>query len=181
MSRPEEVLLRVYGRASMVEIGQRWGITAEDPTEELGQKWLEKKDRKKIVDDLSEDQRGFLAFMDRIGRRLRGERLKKRWFLHGYNDFEERIMPLIERGLVLVGNKDTREAVSLETALEQGLTQQWLQVTPSFEGFAGKPAEARKVVETVDEKPVLNGFDASALWSLISSTPCDSSRFNACA
>lgn len=152
MSRPEEVLLRVYGRASMVEIGQRWGITAEDPTEELGQKWLEKKDRKKIVDDLSEDQRGFLAFMDRIGRRLRGERLKKRWFLHGYNDFEERIMPLIERGLVLVGNKDTREAVSLETALEQGLTQQWLQVTPSFEGFAGKPPEARKVVETVDDE-----------------------------
>lgn len=152
MSRPEEVLLRVYGRASLSEIGQRWGVTAEDPTEELGNLWLEKKDRKKIVDDLPADQRGFLAFMDHIGRRLRGERLKKRWFLHGYSDFEARILPLIERGLVLVGNKDTREAVSLDTAMEQGLTQQWLQVTPSFEGFAGKPPEARKVVETVDDE-----------------------------
>lgn len=151
MSRPEEVLLRVYGRASLAEIGQRWGITAEDPSEQLGLLWLDKKERKKIVDDLPEDQRGFLAFMDRIGRRLRGERLKKRWFLHGYNDFDERIMPLVERGLVLVGNKDTREAVSLETALEQGLTQQWLQVTPGFEDYAGKPPEARKVVESVDD------------------------------
>lgn len=152
MSRPEEVLLRVYGRASLAEIGQRWGITAEDPSEPLSLLWLDKKERKKIVDDLPEDQRGFLAFMDRIGRRLRGERLKKRWFLHGYNDFEERIMPLIERGLVLVGNKDAREAVSLETAMEQGLTQQWLQVTPGFEGYAGKPPEARKVVESVDDE-----------------------------
>lgn len=152
MSRPEEVLLRVYGRASLAEIGQRWGITAEDPSEQLAALWLDKKERKKIVEDLPEDQRGFLAFMDRIGRRLRGERLKKRWFLHGYGDFEERIMPLVERGIVLVGNKDAREAVSLETVMEQGLAQQWLQVTPGFEDFAGKPPEARKVVESVDDE-----------------------------
>jgi len=151
MSRPEEVLLRVYGRASLVDIAKNWGIDEEDPTEALAALWNDKRDRKKIVDDLSEEQRGFLAFMDRIGRRLRGERLKKRWFLHGYDDFETRITPLIEHGLVLVGNKDAREAVSLETAFEQGLTQQWLQVTPGFERFAGKPPEARKVVETVED------------------------------
>lgn len=151
MSRPEEVLLRVYGRASLVEIAGHCGVDTENPTEALAELWNDKRDRKKIVEALSDEERGFLAFMDRIGRRLRGERLKKRWFLHGYDDFEERITPLIERGLVLVGNKDSREAVSLETAFEQGLTQQWLQVTPGFERFAGKPPEARKVVETVDD------------------------------
>lgn len=153
MSRPEEVLLRVYGRASLAEIALRWGVEdAENPDEGLARVWNDKKDRKKIVDDLDDTQKGFLAFMDAIGRRLRGERLKKRWFLHGYADFEERIMPLVERGIVLVGNVSAREAVSLETALEQGITQQWLQVTPGFEGFAGKPPEARKVVETVEDE-----------------------------
>lgn len=151
MSRPEEVLLRVYGRASLSEIARQWSIEDGDPAEALGALWGDKKDRKKIVEDLPEDQRGLLAFMDGIGRRLRGERLKKRWFLHGYDDFDERVMPLVDRGLVLVGNKDAREAVSLQTALEQGLMQQWLQVTPGFEGFAGKQPEARKVVESVED------------------------------
>lgn len=152
MSHPEEVLLRVYGNASLKDIAARWGIDDDEPAERLGQLWSDKRDRKKIVEQLPDDQRGFLAFMDKIGRRLRGERLKKRWFLHGYDDFEQRITPLIEQGIVLVGNKDAREAVSLETANEQGITQQWLQVTPGFDGFAGKPPEARKVVETVDDE-----------------------------
>ena len=152
MSRPEEVLLRVYGRSSLAEIAARWGVTAEDPLPELEQLWGEKKARKQIVDELPEDQRGFLAFMDKIGRRLRGERLKKRWFLHGYADFEERLMPLVDRGLVVVGNVSAREAVSLDTALEQGLLQQWLQVTPGFEGLGGKPPEPRKVVESVEDE-----------------------------
>lgn len=151
MSRPEEVLLRVYGRASLAEIASLWGVPTDDPAEALGGVWGEKKDRKKIVEDLPDDQRGLLAFMDGIGRRLRGERLKKRWFLHGYDDFDERVMPLVDRGLVLVGNKDAREAVSLQTALEQGLMQQWLQVTPGFEGYAGKQPEARKVVDSVED------------------------------
>lgn len=152
MSRPEEVLLRVYGRASLVDIAKKWGVDEEDPSAALAKLWNDRRDRKAIVEELNDDERGFLAFMDRIGRRLRGERLKKRWFLHGYDDFEERITSLIEHGIVLVGNKDTREAISLETAFEQGLTQQWLQVTPGFESFAGKPPEARKVVETIDDE-----------------------------
>lgn len=153
MSRPEEVLLRVYGSNSLSGIAKEaYGISGSDFNEQLEKLWSEKKARREIIDEFDEDVRGFLAFMDKIGRRLRGERLKKRWFLHGYADFDSRVMPLVEKGIVVVGNINAREPVALEQALDQGITQQWLQVTPGFEGLSGKPPEKRKVVESVEDE-----------------------------
>ena len=140
---PAEVLVKVYGAASVARIA---GVE-DDPeaaVEELEKRYKDKKARKKILGELPDETVSFLAFMDKIGRRLRGERLKKRWFLHGYEDFDVRIEPLVARGIVLVGNLQAREPVSLETALDQGLLQQWLQVTPGFEGLAGDPAAAAR-------------------------------------
>lgn len=149
-----EELQRVYGTASLDAIAQANGLSGDGLTA-LGEAWAEKSARKAIVDALPEDQREMLAFVDSIGRRLRGERLKKRWFLHGYEDFEPRLDPLIARGLVLVGNVGAREAVSLETALEQGLMQHWVQVTPGFEGLAGDPPEAREVVVQIEDETIV--------------------------
>ena len=64
------------------------------------------------------------------------------------------IMPLVDLGLVVVGNLRAREPVALDTALEQGITQQWVQVTPGFEGLAGDPPPKREVVETVADETV---------------------------
>lgn len=152
MSQPAEELQRVYGGASLERIVRANGLGSGDPFTVLAEAWAEKPARRAVIEGLNEDVRGMLAFIDTIGRRLRGERLKKRWFLHGYNDFEERIEPLIERGLVIVGNVGAREAVSLETALEQGMMQHWIQVTPGFEGLAGDPPEARDVVVQVEDE-----------------------------
>ncbi len=155
MTTPAEVLLKVYGSASVNRIA---GAAEGDETagfDLLTDKFADKTGRKKAVAAMPPDSVGFLAFMDQIGRRLRGERLKKRWFLHGYDDFETRIRPLVDAGLVLVGNAQSREPVSLETALEQGILQQWLQITPGFESLAGEPPPAREVVQqVVDETTV---------------------------
>ncbi len=152
MTTPAEVLLKVYGIASLRGIAARYDCDTDDCAVCLEEKWADKKARRKIVEGLNADDRAFLAFMDRIGRRLRGERLKKRWFLHGYADFDQRVMPLVDAGVVVVGNVSAREPVALETALEQGILQQWLQVTPGFEGFAGEPPEKRQVVDDVDDE-----------------------------
>lgn len=155
MTSPAEVLVKVYGAASAARIVDM----ESDPdaaVEVLEKRFKDKAARKKVLSDLPERSVGFLAFMDKIGRRLRGERLKKRWFLHGYEDFDELVDPLVAAGVVVVGNLQAREPVSLETALDQGLLQQWLQVTPGFEKLAGKPPEPREVVQTVaDETQVL--------------------------
>jgi hypothetical protein len=152
MSNPVEELQRIYGAASLVSIAAANGVKGGDPAEKLAAAWAEPSARAALVQSLPDDQRGMLAFVDAIGRRLRGERLKKRWFLHGYNDFDDLIQPLVDRGIVLVGNIAAREALSLETALEQGLTQHWVQVTPGFEGLAGDPPEQREVVEQLDDE-----------------------------
>jgi hypothetical protein len=154
---PAELLVRVYGAASVARIAGR----EDDPeaaARELESRFRDKTSRKRVLKDLPEASVDFLAFMDQVGRRLRGERLKKRWFLHGYEDFDTRVEPLIAAGVVLVGNIQAREPVSLETALDQGLLQQWIQVTPGFEGLAGDPPPAREVVQSVtDETEVTVG------------------------
>lgn len=155
MSTSVEELQRVYGLASLEAIVRANALDTADAVASLSAAWADKPARKSVVESLPEDQRGMLAFIDTIGRRLRGERLKKRWFLHGYDDFESRIDPLIERGLVLVGNIGAREAVSLDTALEQGLMQHWVQVTPGFEGLAGEPPEAREVVVQIEDETTI--------------------------
>ena len=152
MSTTAETLRRVYGVASMPRIEGTPNADPEAAYEALEAKFADKSARKRLVGEVEEPSRGLLAFMGQIGRRLRGERLKKRWFLHGYDDFEPAIMPLVEAGIVLVGNLSAREPVSLETALEQGILQQWLQVTPGFEGFAGDPPPAREVVQQVADE-----------------------------
>lgn len=154
MSNPAEVLLQVYGQATMARLAN--ALSIKNNEEALAAFYGDKAQRRKLVDELPAPSRELLAFADSIGRRLRGERLKKRWFLHGYTDFDSRVMPLVEVGIVLVGNLGAREPVSLETALEQGILQQWLQVTPGFEGFAGDPPEAREVVEQVDDETTLD-------------------------
>ena len=143
----------MYGAASVARIAEE--TDPEAAVEALSQKFRDKTARKKVLKTLPDLSVGFLAFMDKIGRRLRGERLKKRWFLHGYEDFEVRIAPLVQSGVVLVGNAQAREPVSLETALDQGLLQQWIQVTPGFEGLSGSPPPPREVVaQVVDETRV---------------------------
>ncbi len=155
MSSPAEVLVKVYGAASAARIVDMES-DPEAAVEALEKLYKDKAARKKVLAGLPEASIGFLAFMDKIGRRLRGERLKKRWFLHGYEDFDTLVDPLVAAGVVLVGNLQAREPVSLETALDQGLLQQWLQVTPGFETLAGKPPEPREVVQSVvDETRVL--------------------------
>lgn len=157
MTTPAEVLVKVYGVASVARIA---GME-DDPegaVEELTKRYKDKTARKKVLKALPEGSVGFLAFMDKIGRRLRGERLKKRWFLHGYEDFDACVDPLVAAGIVVVGNLQAREPVSLETALDQGLLQQWIQVTPGFEGLAGDPPPPREVVQQVaDETKVILG------------------------
>ncbi|MFT4703180.1 MAG: hypothetical protein ACI81R_000869 [Bradymonadia bacterium] len=155
MSIAAETLRRVYGVASMPRICGGKPSDPEKAYTELEKRFGDKPTRKKIIEDLDEPSIWLLSFMEDIGRRLRGERLKKRWFLHGYDDFEESIMPLVEAGVVIVGNLSAREPVSLETALEQGLLQQWLQLTPSFEKFAGSPPPAREVVQQVVDETVV--------------------------
>lgn len=152
MSQPAEILLQLYGSASLAQLARDNGLPGDDPIQEFGALWKDQRTRKKYIGDLPEPSRELLAFVDQIGRKLRGERLKKRWFLHGYDGFEERIEPLVARGLLAVGSLDAREPLALEVALEQGLLQQWLQVTPGFEGLAGKVPEAREVVEQPDDE-----------------------------
>ncbi len=154
MTNPAEELQRVYGTASVERIARHLGLTG-DPLEALTSHWSDKTARRAAIDAVGDGSRGLLAFMDDIGRRLRGERLKKRWFLHGYADFEPQLMPLVDAGIVLVGNLSAREPVSLETALEQGVLQQWLQVTPGFTGLAGDKPPAREVVEHVEDETKL--------------------------
>jgi hypothetical protein len=149
MSNPAEDLLKVYGAATVAKFALHHGLPGQDPFVELTEFFANRATRQKIVDSLPADVRGFLGFLDEIGRRLRGERLKKRWFLHGYEEFERLIEPLLEKGIVLAGNLGSREALSLETVYEQGLMQQWVQVTPGFEGLAGEPPAPREVVEKV--------------------------------
>lgn len=157
MSSPAEILVKVYGAASVARIA---GMD-DDPdgaVDALTKRYRDKSARRKELKKLPDESVSFLAFMDKIGRRLRGERLKKRWFLHGYEDFDARIEPLVSSGVVVVGNLQAREPVSLETALDQGLLQQWLQVTPGFEGLAGDPPPPREVVQQVaDETKVVLG------------------------
>lgn len=150
MSNPAEILLKVYGAASVARIADE--TDPDTAVEALSKKFRDKTARKKVLNALPDPSIGFLAFMDKIGRRLRGERLKKRWFLHGYEDFEVRIEPLVQSGVVLVGNAQAREPVSLETALDQGLLQQWIQVTPGFEGLSGNPPPPREVVAQVADE-----------------------------
>ncbi len=152
MSNSAEILLKVYGKASMPRIVHALGteITDADAAyEALETMFSDKKARQKVIKALDKEQRGFLAFADKIGRRLRGERLKKRWFLHGYDNFAAVIQPLVDSGIMVVGNIRAREPVSLDTALDQGITQQWVQLTPGFEGLAGDPPPQREVVEKV--------------------------------
>jgi len=155
MSTPAEELLRVYGAATLVRIARTNQLPASDAVAELTELWKDKAKRRKCVEGLDEASLGLLAFADQIGRRLRGERLKKRWFLHGYDTFDAAITPLVERGIMLVGNLAAREPVSMETALDQGILQQWLQVTPGFEGLAGEPPPAREVVEQVSDETTI--------------------------
>ncbi|MFT6397063.1 MAG: hypothetical protein ACJAYU_001809 [Bradymonadia bacterium] len=150
MSNPAETLLKVYGGASVSRIADL--SDPEAAVEALTLRFKDKTARKKVLKSLPDESVGFLAFMDKIGRRLRGERLKKRWFLHGYEDFERRIEPLVNSGVVLVGNAQAREPVSLETALDQGLLQQWIQVTPGFDGLSGDQPPAREVVSQVSDE-----------------------------
>jgi hypothetical protein len=152
MSQPTDTLLQLYGVASLAQLAERNGVTGPDPVEALNALWKDPKTRKAWVADLPDGSRELLAFVDQIGRKLRGERLKKRWFLHGYAGFEERIDPLVERGILAVGNLDAREPLALDVALEQGLLQQWLQITPGFEGLAGDPPPAREVVEQPEDE-----------------------------
>lgn len=152
MTTPAEILRRVYGVASLPRVAGTPDADPEATYEDLETRLGDKAVRKKMVKALDEPSRGLLAFMDQIGRRLRGERLKKRWFLHGYNDFEAAVMPLVDAGIVVVGNLSAREPVSLETALEQGILQQWLQVTPGFEKLAGDPPPAKDVVQQVADE-----------------------------
>jgi hypothetical protein len=153
MSNPAEVLQRVYGNASLERIAVHYG--GGESFETLTVAWADEASRAAVVAALTPEVRELMAFIDSLGRRLRAERLKKRWFLHGYNDFESLVDPLIERGLVLLGTLEAREAVSLETALEQGLLKQWIQVTPGFESLAGDPPEARNVVEEIADETVV--------------------------
>lgn len=155
MSNPAEVLLQVYGQATMARIAQGAGATGPDPYAALTELMGDKTRRRTLVDAMPVTSRELLAFMGQFERRLRGERLKRRWFLHGYAEFEQRITPLIEAGVVIVGNVGAREPLSLETALEQGLLQQWLQVSPGFEGLAGEAPKAREVVEQFEDETVL--------------------------
>lgn len=152
MTIAAETLRRVYGLGSMPRVAQLPDVDPEAAYADLETRLTDKATRKKMVKALEEPSRGLLAFMDHIGRRLRGERLKKRWFLHGYDDFDAAIVPLVESGMVVVGNLSAREPVSLETALEQGILQQWLQVTPSFEKLAGDPPPQRDVVQQVADE-----------------------------
>lgn len=149
MSNPAEELLKIYGQASLAKIAAVNDLPGVDPFLELTDHLAAKATRQKMVDTLPDDVRGFLGFLDEIGRRLRGERLKKRWFLHGYDGFEELVDPLLKQGIALAGNLGAREALSLETVYEQGLMQHWIQVTPGFEGLAGNPPPAREVLEKV--------------------------------
>ncbi|MCB9521512.1 MAG: helicase-associated domain-containing protein [Myxococcales bacterium] len=151
MSEGAEALVRVYGAAS---VSRFTGIEGDAVAIEavLAERFRDKAARKKVLAALPEESVEFLAFMDQVGRRLRAERLKKRWFLHGYDDFEARVEPLIYAGIVIVGNLQAREPVSLETALEQGLLLQWIQVTPGFESMGGTPPPAREVVQQVEDE-----------------------------
>ena len=149
MSNPAEELLKIYGQASLAKLAAVHNLPGVDPFLELTDHLAAKATRQKMVDTLPDDVRGFLGFLDEIGRRLRGERLKKRWFLHGYEGFEELVDPLLKQGIALAGNLGAREALSLETVYEQGLMQHWIQVTPGFEGLAGNPPPAREVLEKV--------------------------------
>lgn len=151
MSNAAEVLRSVYGDASLKDIAAAHGLEG-DAYEALAGLFGDRKARARIVADLSERERQLLAFAHQIGRRLRGDRLKKRWVLHGYDEFEALIQPLVDRGLVIVGNTQAREPVALEHALDNGIMQQWLQVTPGFGELAGEPPERREVVEGVTDE-----------------------------
>lgn len=158
MSTATETLLQVYGQATLPRLARGAGLDESEPgraLEALSTLYGDKSGRARVVAGLPLEARELLAFIDGIGRRLRGERLKKRWFLHGYTDFDARIEPLVEAGLVIVGNVGAREPVALETALEQGLLQQWIQVTPGFEHLAGDPPPALEVVEQFDDETTL--------------------------
>ena len=98
MSNPAEELLKIYGQASLAKIASVHNLPGVDPFVELTDHLAPKTTRQKMVDTLPDDVRGFLGFLDEIGRRLRGERLKKRWFLHGYEGFEELVDPLLKQG-----------------------------------------------------------------------------------
>ena len=152
MSQPVQTLQKVYGEGSLLHLMRAWSLEGEEAAAVLEEHFKDKRARQKALETLSEASRGLLAFLDKMDRRVRGERLKKRWFLHGYNDFEEALEPLIHMGLVIAGNTQAREAVPLELVLEQGFLQQWLQVTPGFEGLAGEPPAQREVVEHVEEE-----------------------------
>ncbi|TVR02917.1 MAG: hypothetical protein EA398_06695 [Deltaproteobacteria bacterium] len=151
MSNAADVLRSVYGEASLGRLASAHGLDG-DPYEALAGLFGDRKVRSRIVAALSEQERQLLAFAHQIGRRLRGDRLKKRWVLHGYDGFEDLIMPLVDQGLVIVGNTQAREPVALEHALENGIMQQWLQVTPGFGELAGDPPERREVVEGVTDE-----------------------------
>lgn len=152
MSQPAQTLLRVYGESSLPGLAQANGLPTEAALDVLEEHFKDRKARQKVIDALSTASRGLLAFMDQLDRRVRGERLKKRWFLHGYNDFETAVEPLVRQGLVIAGNLQAREPLALELVLEQGVLQQWLQVTPGFQGMAGEPPEQREVIEHVEDE-----------------------------
>lgn len=152
---PVETLVNVYGAASVSELAAAMGVSG-DAVEGLNERFGSEAKRRAIVEALPEPSRELLAFMDGIGRRLRGERLKKRWFLHGYVGFVERLEPLIAEGVVIVGNVQAREPVALDAALEQGVLQQWLQVTPGFTKLAGDAPPPREVVEQVEEETTVD-------------------------
>ena len=150
-----ETLLKVYGKASIPRIVKALGTNEKDLEAAftvLEAAFADKRKRQRLVKSLKKEERGFLAFADKIGRRLRGERLKKRWFLHGYDNFTSVIQPLINCGILVVGNIRAREPISLDHALDQGITQQWIQVTPGFEKLAGSPPPKREVVEEVEDE-----------------------------
>ena len=98
----------------MTVIAKTYDVVDDNETfDELSSRLRDKKARRKVIDELPDAVRGFAAFMDQIGRRLRGERLKKRWFLHGYDDFDEviqkareEVMPAAEE----VAGDQTEEA-----------------------------------------------------------------------